>query len=190
MNTPGAVDDPREPKTPVVHVYDDIEEEDNHLPNWWLFILYATMVFAFVYWFVYHTAKLRPLPRETYAAQVEEIVKARIAANPTSAEAIVALSRNAEAVAKGAEVFRTTCAACHGPEGQGVIGPNLTDNHWIHGYDPEIILKGIREGYLAKGMPAWEPILGAEKTLNAAAYVLTLKGKNVAGKAPQGDIVE
>jgi len=190
MNTPGSHHDADEPQRKIVHVYDDIEEEDNRLPNWWLFILYATMVFAFVYWFVYHTAKLQPLPRETYAAAVEQIVAARIAANPASAEAIVALSRDPEAVARGAEVFRTTCAACHGLEGQGIIGPNLTDDHWIHGYDPETILKGIREGYLAKGMPAWEPILGGEKTLNAAAYVLTLKGKNIPGKAPQGEIVE
>lgn len=185
MSAPGSEHDPK-----IVHVYDDIEEEDNHLPNWWLFILYATIVFAFAYWFVYHTAKLRPLPGESYAKAVEEIVAARIAANPASAEAIVALSRDPEALAVGAEVFRTTCAACHGPNGEGIIGPNLTDNRWIYGYDPETILKGVREGYLTKGMPAWEPILGPEKCVRAAAYVLTLKGTNLEGKAPQGDIVE
>jgi cytochrome c oxidase cbb3-type subunit 3 len=178
-----------ETETKVVHVYDDIEEEDNHLPNWWLFILYATIVFAFVYWFVYHTANLRPTPTEAYATQVEKLVAARAAANPTSGAAIVALSRDAEALAEGEQVYRTTCAACHGLQGEGIIGPNLTDRYWIHNPDPETILSGIREGYLTKGMPAWEPILGTEKCIRATAYVLTLMGTNVAGKAAQGEIV-
>jgi len=185
-----ASDDVREPESKVVHVYDDIEEEDNHLPNWWLFILYATIVFAFVYWFVFHTAKLRPTPNEAYKSEVAALVAARIAANPESPEAIVALSKDPKAVAEGAEVFRTTCAACHGQQGEGVIGPNLTDRYWIHGAGPADILKTVREGVAAKGMPAWGPILGPERTLRAAAFVLTLKGKNVPGKAPQGDPVE
>ena len=184
-STPNRPDEPK-----VVHVYDDIEEEDNRLPNWWLAILFATMVFAFVYWFVYHTAKLRPLPSVTYKAQVEEIVAARIAANPASPEALAARSREPAALAVGAEVFRTTCAACHGPAGEGIIGPNLTDRAWIHGSDPATILKGVRDGYAAKGMPAWEPILGPEKTVRAAVFVLTLKGKNLPGKAPQGEILD
>jgi cytochrome c oxidase cbb3-type subunit 3 len=187
MGTSGSAPD-HDPK--IVHVYDDIEEEDNRLPNWWLFILFATIVFAFGYWFVYHTAKLRPLPRESYAAAVEQIVAARIAANPASDEAILALSRDPEALAKGAEVYRTTCAACHGASGEGVIGPNLTDRAWIHEHSPAEILRGVREGYTSKGMPAWEPIIGAERCLQAAAYVLTLRGQNLAGKAPQGELVD
>lgn len=187
MNQPDARNP--EPKK-VVRVYGDIEEEDNHLPNWWLFTLYATIVFSFIYWFVYHTADLRPTPTEAYRTAVEELVTARIAANPASAEAILALSRDPEAVAAGAEVFRTTCAACHGAQGEGIIGPNLTDDRWIHAPDPETIYRGIMDGYLEKGMPAWGPMLGPERSLRAAAYVLTLKGTDVPGKAPQGDIVE
>ena len=187
MNKP---DSPTTEPKKVVHVYDDIEEEDNHLPNWWLFILYATIVFGFVYWFVYHTADLRPTPAEAYQAEVEKLVAARIAANPASPEAIRALTRDPEAVAAGAEVFRTTCAACHGQQGEGIIGPNLTDAYWIHGADPETIYNGVMNGYLEKGMPAWGPILGPERALRATAYVLTLQGKNVPGKAPQGDLVE
>lgn len=181
-----APDDPKR----VVHVYDDIEEEDNHLPNWWLFILYATIVFAFGYWFVFHTTKMRPLPREAYRAEVDALLAARIAANPTSNEALAAMSKDPKIVAAGAEVFRTTCAACHGPEGTGIIGPNLTDRNWIHSPAPADILKLVREGVPAKGMPAWEPILGPDRVRNASVYVLTLKGKNLPGKAPQGEIVE
>jgi len=178
-------------KDKIVHVYDDIEEEDNHLPNWWLAILIGSIVFAFGYWFVYHTAKLRPTPGVAYQSEVEKILAARAAANPTSPEAIVALSKDAKAMEEGKQVFMTTCAACHGQRGEGVIGPNLTDNHWIYGYGPGDLLKAASEGFPAKGMPAWGPIIGPERTRKAAAYVLTIKNTNVpGGKAPQGDIVE
>jgi cytochrome c oxidase cbb3-type subunit 3 len=171
----------------VVHVYDDIEEEDNRLPNWWLAILIGSIVFSFGYWFVYHTAKLRPGPNEVYEARVAAILEARIEANPTSPEAIVALSRDAEAMTAGAEVFRTTCAACHGLQGEGIIGPNLTDRYWIHGNRPEDLLKAVTEGFPTKGMPGWGPILGPERSIRAAAYVLTLRNTDVPGKEPQGD---
>lgn len=174
----------------VVHVYDDIEEEDNRLPNWWVAILVGSIVFSFGYWFVYHTAKLRPQPREVYEQRVAELVAARIAANPSSPEAIVALSKDPEAVAAGAEVFRTTCAACHGLRGEGIIGPNLTDRYWIHGARPEDVLKAVTEGFATKGMPGWGPMLGPERSIRAAAYVLTLRNTNVPGKEPQGEPVD
>lgn len=178
-------------KDKVVHVYDDIEEEDNHLPNWWLAILIGSIVFAFGYWFVYHTAKLRPTPNVAYRAEVEKILAARAAANPASPEAIVALSKDAAAMEEGKQVYMTTCAACHGQRGEGIIGPNLTDNHWIHGYGPGDLAKAAMEGFPAKGMPAWGPIIGPERARKAAAYVLTIKNTNVpGGKAPQGDLVE
>jgi cytochrome c oxidase cbb3-type subunit III len=174
----------------VVHVYDDIEEEDNRLPNWWVAILIGSIVFSFGYWFVYHTAKLRPQPREVYEQRVAALLEARIAANPTSPEAIVALSRDPEAMAVGAEVFRTTCAACHGLQGEGVIGPNLTDRYWIHGNRPEDLLKAVTEGFVSKGMPAWGPMIGPERSIRVAAYVITLRDTDVPGKEPQGEPVD
>lgn len=174
----------------VVHIYDDIEEEDNRLPNWWLAILFGSMVFSFAYWFVYHTTQMRPHPRVVYEQEVAALIAARIAANPASPEAIVAMSKDPVAMEKGAQVFMTTCAACHGLEGEGVIGPNLTDRYWIHGNQPEMMLSAVTNGYPTKGMPAWGPILGPERSLQAAAYVLTLRGKNVPGKAPQGEPID
>lgn len=170
----------------VVHVYDDIEEEDNHLPNWWLAILFGSIAFAFGYWFVYHTADLRPTPNEAFRERVAAIVAARASADAIAPEAIVALTSDAEAMAAGAEVYRTTCAACHGLEGQGLIGPNLTDRYWLHGAGPADILRVIRDGVPAKGMPAWGGMLGSERSVRAAAFVLSLRGKNLEGKEPQG----
>jgi len=68
-----------------------------------------------------------------------------------------------------------------------VVGPNLTDEFWLHGGKPEAVLASVTHGYPDKGMPAWKPVLGAEKVRLAAAYVLSLRGKSVANpKAPQG----
>jgi cytochrome c oxidase cbb3-type subunit 3 len=95
-------------------------------------------------------------------------------AAPGASESLLALSSDEATLAAGADVFRTTCAACHGAVGEGRVGPALTDSTWIHGSDPAAILRGVREGYVARGMPAWEPILGAERTRQAAAFVVSL----------------
>jgi cytochrome c oxidase cbb3-type subunit III len=174
----------------VVHVYDDIEEEDNRLPNWWLFILFATMVFGFAYWYVYQTAKLQPSLREVYQAQVDDLIAKRAAANPTSPEALLAIAHDPVKLAEAEKVFHATCAACHGMKGEGIIGPNLTDGYWLHGKEPADLLRSALEGFPAKGMPAWGQILGPEKCVQAAAYVYSLRNTNVKGKAPQGEKLE
>ncbi len=177
-------------RSAVIHVYDGIEEEDNRLPNWWLAILFATILFAFVYWFVYHTADLRPTPAERYRAQVEQLLAERSSLAVAGPQAIEALLDDPEAMAVGAEVFRTTCASCHGMRGEGLIGPNLTDAFWIHPADPVAILRLIQDGVPDKGMPPWGGMLGPERSMRAAAYVLTLRGTNLPGKEPQGERVE
>lgn len=170
--------------------YDDILEEDNHLPNWWLAILFGSVVFAFGYWIAYHTTESFPSPPVAYKADVEALKKARAAANPTSEDALKALAASPEAIGEGQKVFATTCASCHGPDGQGLVGPNLTDKFWIHGAAGVDILKAVNEGFPDKGMPAWGPTIGDTKARNVVAYVLSLKGKNLTGKEPQGNPVE
>ncbi len=173
-----------------VHVYDDdLVEEDNKLPLWWLYTLFGTIVFAACYWYGEH--KLGAWPsRET--AHQEEMVAVRLEEakkGNVSAETIVSLSRTPSSVAKGKEVFLSSCASCHRPDGGGNIGPNLTDDHWIHGKRGDQIYATVRKGIPAKGMPEWGPQLGDEKVLSVSAYVLTLAGTNVpGGKAPQGEL--
>jgi len=100
-------------------------------------------------------------------------------------EMILAAAGNQESVAAGMQVFKANCAACHGVQGNGLVGPNLTDKYWIHGSGPTNVYKVISQGVAAKGMPPWGH-LGEEKMKLAAAYVLSIKGKNIPGKAPQG----
>lgn len=174
-------------KDKVLHVYDDIEEQDNRLPNWWLATLVGTIVFSFLYWFVYHTASLRPLPRERHERTIAAFEEERARRNPRSEEAIVKLTRDPEALTAGEQVWRTTCAACHGLQGEGAIGPNLTDRYWIHGNKATDILRTVESGVPDKGMPPWGPILGPERSLWVTAYTMAaIVGKDLPGKEPQG----
>jgi len=174
-------------KSAVHHIYDGIEEHDNRLPNWWLGLLWTTIVFAFGYWFYFHVAEVGTLPLGEYKEEAAEAAQ-RLADNqPLSNETLLALLKDEQLTGGGKQLFQQNCASCHGVEGQGIIGPNLTDNAWLYGGKPVDIHKTIAEGAVAKGMPAWERTLGASRVRALTAYVLTLKGRNVSGKPPQGE---
>jgi cytochrome c oxidase cbb3-type subunit 3 len=175
----------------VVHEYDGIIEEDNQLPRWWLYTLYATVVFALGYW-AFYEAFGNPGPLDQYRA--ERVAERRAEAQrlmamgaPTD-ELLVEMAKNPAIVAQGAEIYASTCASCHLASGGGQIGPNLTDEYWLHGGAPTAILKTVRDGVVDKGMLAWGPMLGEEKVRAVTAYLITLKDTNVpGGKPPQGD---
>lgn len=94
-------------------------------------------------------------------------------------------------IVKGKELFIRNCVQCHGKVGEGGIGPNLTDNYWLHGNSFTDIVKSIKYGYTAKGMIAWKNSLSQEKIIHVASFVKTLKGTNPPNpKAPQGELVE
>jgi len=176
----------------VVHVYDDIQEEDNHLPNWWLFTLYGACVFALGYWIYFQAYGAGDSPLEAYQREKATARKAEaaklMAMGELSDDKLLEMSRNPAIVRDGQKVFSTVCMACHAANGGGQIGPNLTDEFWLHGGKPTQILKTVREGVLDKGMLAWGPQLGEEKVRAVTAYVLTLVGTDVpGGKPPQGD---
>lgn len=173
------------------HTYDGIEEHDNFLPRWWLMTLWAAIIFGFGYWMFFHTFAVGELPRTAFnrewAARTAAAAAAEERAGVVDDATLVALSKDASVVASGRGVFMTSCLPCHGDQGQGVVGPNLTDKMWIHGGTPSAILVSVADGWPAKGMPAWKPALGPARVRDVAAYVLSLKNTNVAGgKAPEG----
>ena len=176
----------------VVHTYDGIEEYDNRLPLWWQYTLYGAIAFALVYWFDYEVLRVHPSPKgeldQQLAAIAEQRANAARAAGPVSAEMLVTLSKDPKTVADGKATFTTICAACHRADGGGNIGPNLTDEYWIHGGKPEQIYTCAHDGVVAKGMPAWGAQLGDQKVANVVAFLLTIQNTNVpGGKAPQGE---
>lgn len=175
----------------VIHEVDGIQEYDNKLPNWWLYSLYGTILFAAVYWYHYQAGGFGESPIAAYKTEVDRALAAQamqIKVGEATPEALVALTKDPNAVALGKQVFVSTCAACHRTDGGGSVGPNLTDEYWLHGGAPEKIYKTIASGVPEKGMPAWQPQLGALKTQAVAAYVLGLRGTNApGGKSPQGE---
>lgn len=168
----------------IIHEYDGIEEADNELPTWWLAIFIGSILFAGAYWLTAEKLGAVPTPRQELAAFEAE---QRKRAGVVNDDDIVNASKDASAVAAGKQAFTTTCVACHGEKAEGKIGPNLTDNHWLHGGAPSAIFTTVRDGVPAKGMPSWGPVLGPTSVKNVAAFVLTLRNTNVPGKEPQGE---
>ncbi len=161
------------------HTYDGIQEYDKRLPNWWLFTLYAAIVFWVGYWFYYHNAKIGLSNTEVLQQELARIEAAKRAdpANQLDDGTLWKMSRNAVFVDAGKATFTTTCVSCHKESlrgtDEGGIGPNLVDNVWIHGNKPTDLLKVVNEGVLVKGMPAWGPVIGAKKTSEVVAFVLS-----------------
>lgn len=175
----------------IIHEYDGIEEADNHLPTWWLWTFYGAIIFGVLYWFYYHEFDVGPLAPEEYATAVAE----RAAAGAVDEETLVALAGDPGTLAAGEEVFSTTCAACHGENAGGQIGPNLTDNAWLHGGSAMEIHSSIQDGITAEearvegsaGMPGWGQMLGGERINAVTAYVLSLRDTNADGRDPEGE---
>ena len=178
------------------HDYDGIKELDNHLPPWWKYLFYMTIVFSIGYLGVYHVFDTMPLQTEEYENEValaEMNARSRKADTPASNinEDNVQQVTDEAALANGKEVFIGNCAACHKESGAGGIGPNLTDPYWLHGGDVKSIFKTIKYGVPEKGMISWEPLLSPDEMQNVTSYVLSIVGTNPDNpKAPQGELYE
>ena len=176
--------------TVMDHEFDGIQEFDNRLPNWWLWLMWGSMVFALLYWVFFHTLGVGKLPRERFDMEMQVAQEAQIARALEAGidnEFFVMMSQTEDKVAEGREIFVKHCVACHLDQGQGSVGPNLTDGYWIHGCEPMQMLKTINDGVAAKGMPAWMNQLGPTRVHAVLSYILTIKDNEVAGKAPEGE---
>lgn len=175
------------------HDYDGIRELDNQLPPWWKWGFYLTIVFAVVYLFGYHLSGTGKLQLEEYQEQLAlaEFEKAEIMKNRAdrvTAATAVKLT-DAVSLSKGQTVFEKNCAACHKMDGGGNVGPNLTDDYWIHGGGMKNIFTVVTDGVPAKGMISWKSQLSPRQIQEVASYVLSLHGTNPPGaKDPQGGI--
>lgn len=175
------------------HDYDGIKELDNHLPPWWKYMFYASIVFAVIYMFVYHVSGSLPLQAQEY-----EIAMAEAQANMSAAEegssvdeSNITFSDDPAVLASGKTVYERNCVACHKAAGEGGIGPNLTDEYWLHGGSIQDIYNTIKNGVPDKGMIAWGDVLSPSKMNDVASYIHTLKGTNPANaKAPQGEFYQ
>lgn len=191
-STPSSPPEDRDPLL-LDHEYDGIHEYDNPMPRWWLWIFYATIVYSVLYWFNVPGIGIGKGRLASYEADVtaaEARAAALAAETPGMTEdALLALTRDDEVVTRGTTTYGQMCVSCHGPDGGGVIGPNLTDDAWIHGGTPLEIHHTVVEGVLEKGMPAWGRMLDPDDLNAVVAYVITLRGTTPAApKAPEGTV--
>lgn len=174
------------------HEFDGIAELDNPTPAWFMWLFYTTIVFACCYLLTYHVFDWGKLQEEEYVAEVQEADAAREAYLAKAANLIdensVKESNEAGMLSAGKAVFTSNCVACHGDKGQGVVGPNLTDEYWLHGGGIHHIFKTIKYGVPEKGMISWEKTLTPKQISEVSNYILSLKGSSPANaKAPQGE---
>lgn len=173
------------------HDFDGIKELDNRIPPWFSYLFYGTMIFGIIYMLHFHIlgGKLMvdEYTDEVRAAeqQRQELIKTGALINENSVTALT----DEQSIKNGKDIFMTNCVPCHGPDGGGTVGPNLTDDYWIHGGGIKNIFKTIKYGVPIKGMISWQTQLTPKKIQEVASYVLTLRGtKPLTPKAPEGQL--
>lgn len=187
-----SVDIEQEQDIMLDHDYDGIKELDNDLPPWWKYGFYLTVVVAVIYLINFHVIGTGDLQTAEYTkamaqakTEVEEYMKT--AANNVD-ETNVKQLEGAD-IESGQQLFIANCAACHGKLGQGSVGPNLTDDYWLHGGSLADIFKTIKYGWMDKGMKSWKEDLSPVQIAQISSFIRTLKGtKPPEAKAPQGDL--
>ncbi len=175
------------------HNYDGIRELDNILPPWWVGMFYATIIAGVVYFSYYHIADKGLSSSEQYLVEVEEAeeeVKAYLAMQSDQVdENTVVMLEDENELALGASIFINKCAVCHGAEGQGGVGPNMTDNYFLHGGTINDAFRTIKYGVPEKGMISWKSQLRSSDMQRVASYILTLVGTTPPNpKDPEGEL--
>ncbi len=168
------------------HDYDGIKECNYPLPFWWVGIFWATIIFSVPYVIYYHMGSGKTLLQEFH--QEMKIVKLLRGEGVAQSAAVVfdLEAFNSADLALGKSKYVQLCAACHGKQGQGSIGPNFGDKFWLHGNSPEQILTTIKDG-APNGMQAYKNMLKPAELMAVSKYVKSFEGTNPAnGKAPQG----
>lgn len=174
------------------HIYDGIQEYDNPLPPWWVYLFIITVIWGIIYFFYYDLTGMgdgqaKEYNKEVAAFEKQQAAKGMDLANVSLKNEDFVLKSDDAMIAHGKEVFTKNCIACHGTEGQGGIGPNLTDNFWIHGGEFKDVITTIFNGVPEKGMTTWRGVLSKKDIYSVAAFVYSLNGTTPPNpKAPQG----
>ncbi|HTN30484.1 MAG TPA: cytochrome-c oxidase, cbb3-type subunit III [Pseudomonas sp.] len=167
------------------HNYDGIEEYDNPLPSWWFMLFVATIIFALGYLVLYpglgNWKGVLPGYEDGWTGVNQwkkEMAKADEQYGPLFAKyaamPLADVAQDEQALKMGSRLFASNCSVCHGSDAKGSYGfPNLTDNDWLYGGEPDTIKTTILHGRTA-AMPAWKDVIGEEGVKNTAAYVRSL----------------
>lgn len=177
------------------HDYDGIRELDNNLPPWWKWGFYISIAYAVVYMFYFHFSGSdwssdQEYQQEMAAAEAAKAERLEKVANLVD-ENSVSLVTEASALANGKQIYTTLCVACHGPSGEGGVGPNLTDEYWIHGGSVNDIFRTIKYGVPQKGMISWQAQINPKDMQDVSSFIYQMQGTNPPnGKAPEGEVYQ
>ena len=175
------------------HSYDGITELDNPAPPWFMWLFYGTIVIAVIYFVRFSIIGSGPTQAEEYLAELaahEAMLKSNAEGDGGVAvdDSKMAFLTDASELKSGAVIYQGKCVACHGDQGQGNIGPNLTDQFWLHGGSFTDVYKTIKYGVSEKGMQSWQFQLKPTEMQQVASYVYSLQGSNPPNpKAPEGE---
>ncbi|GJQ60449.1 MAG: hypothetical protein D8M57_14305 [Candidatus Scalindua sp. AMX11] len=174
--------------------YDGITEFDNPCPKWLMYIFYFTLLLA-IFYLGHHFGRMSSeVKRISVSVKEEEQDRAQdLEEVPVIEEAaLVTLLQDPETLAAGKEIYDDKCDLCHGDAAEGLIGPNLIDDWWLHGKGTiSDIAHTIRYGVAEKGMASWEGRIPEECIFQVAAYIKSLKGTSSDNpKEPEGELVE
>jgi cytochrome c oxidase cbb3-type subunit III len=175
------------------HDYDGIKELDNGMPPWLKYMFIGTIAFGVFYIFDYHVFRSSMLQTAEYQKELSDASIQMEAYRKKSANSVdetnVKLLTDASELAEGKNIFKTNCSACHGQNGEGTVGPNLTDDYWVHGGDIKSIFKTIKYGVVEKGMKAWQADISPSQMALVSSYIKSLRGTNPANpKEKQGEL--
>jgi cytochrome c oxidase cbb3-type subunit III len=177
-----------EPKDPLLldHDYDGIQELDNKLPRWWVWLFNLSIVFAVIYFTYYHVMGKGQLMAAQYQEEMKigDLLKSKAVAEFEGNMASLKPSTDAVVLAEGKQTFTTLCAPCHRPDAGGLVGPNLCDDYWIHGSNFVDNLRTIWNGVPTKGMVTWRGILKPNTIYSVGSYIYTLRGTNPKNPKP------
>lgn len=172
------------------HEFDGIRELDNRLPPWLKYLFYITIVFAFSYLMLVFVFKDdRVLQEKEYENEMAAVQGALEEMEDSSSETVAAPKSEAQILAEGKNTFDNICSVCHGKNGEGLVGPNMTDQYWIHGGSLEDMRNVVLNGVIAKGMISYRNQLSSSQIESVLRYIQSLQGTNPPNaKAPQGEL--
>ncbi|MFD2888409.1 cbb3-type cytochrome c oxidase N-terminal domain-containing protein [Chitinophaga cymbidii] len=193
LNRTRSLDAATEAEADMGHDYDGIRELNNPTPPWWRYSFYFSILFGVVYLWRYHVSQAAPLQLEELQIAEAKAAEAKEAYLKNAANNIdennVTLLKDPSDIEAGKKLFITNCAACHGPEGQGVVGPNLTDSYWMHGGKVSEIFATIKYGVPEKGMKSWKEDFSPKQLAQLTGYIKSIHGTNPANpKEQQGTL--
>lgn len=174
------------------HKYDGIAELDNPTPPWFMYLFYATIVFAVFYVIGYHVIGNGKTMDNEYKEEIAVAAKQQEEYQKKFANMVnennVAFLKDAKSLEDGQKIYTQNCLACHGDKGQGGVGPNITDEYWLHGGSAKDMFHTVTVGVPEKGMISWSKTLNPLQIQHVISFMNSLQGTKPANaKEPQGE---